>query len=65
MRHRGEQIAGVADVSGGDGPKGLLDADPADGHGMRLVVVGVRAADRGGEDAGVGGDAHDGVVIDQ
>jgi hypothetical protein len=30
-----------------------------------LVVVGAGAADRGGEDGRVRGDAHDGVAVDQ
>ena len=32
---------------------------------MDLVVVGVGGADRGGEDGRIGGDAHDGVVVDE
>ena len=39
--------------------------DLADGQRVHLVVVGVRAADRRGEDGRVGGHADDGVVVDQ
>jgi hypothetical protein len=65
LRDRGEQVAGVADVGRGDGPQRLLDADLADGHRVDLVVVGVGAADCGGEDGRVGGDADDRVFVDQ
>lgn len=63
--HRGEQVAGVTDVGGGDRPQRLPHADRADGHRVHLVVVGVRAADRRGEDGRIRGDADDGVLVDQ
>ena len=62
---RAQHVAGVPDVGGGDGPQRLLDAHLADGEGVQLVVVGRRAADRRGEDGRVGGDADDGVLVDQ
>ena len=57
--HRPQQVAGVADVGGGDGAQRLLDADLPDRQRVQLVVVGLRAVDGRGEDRRVGGDADD------
>ena len=39
--HRPQQVAGVADVGGGDGAQCLLDADLPDRQRVQLVVVGL------------------------
>ena len=63
---RAQQVAGVADVGGGDGAQRLLDARPRGRPGRApgrrrsptpLIAV--------GEDRRVGGDADDGVLVDQ
>src|SRR3954453_19075490 len=62
---RGEQVTGVADVGCGDRAQSLLDAHLAHCEGVQLVVVGLRSADRRGEDGGVRWDPDDRVLVDE
>src|SRR4051794_40221678 len=62
---RGEQVTGVADVGCGDRAQCLLDAHLAHREGVQPVVVGLRSADRRGEDGGVRGDPDDRVLVDE
>src|SRR3954467_14643115 len=63
LRDRGEQVTGVADIGRRDRAQRLLDAHPADREGVQLVVVGLRPADRRGEDVRVRGDPDDRVLV--
>ena len=61
----GEQVAGVADVVGGDLPDGVVDVGAAGGELTDLLLVGRAVLERGLEDRRVGGDPDDVLGGDQ
>ena len=61
----GEQVAGVADVVGGDLPDGVVDVGAAGGEFADLLLVGRAVLERGLEDRRVRGHPDDVRVRDQ
>src|SRR5688572_7053665 len=61
----GEDVAGVADVVGGDGPDGGVHVGAALGQFSDLRVVRVARGQRRLEDRRVGGDTDDAVGVPQ
>jgi hypothetical protein len=60
-----QDVAGPADIEGGERAQRLTDIDAADGEVVDLRVVGVALLDRVGEDRRVGSDADDAAVADE
>ena len=65
LEGRGEQVAGVTHVVGGDLADGVVDVGAAGGELTDLLLVGRAVLERGLEDRRVGGDPDDVLFGDQ